>query len=215
VTALTVAGDFEDLAFSADASRLDNLAGTAFQVRLTSNADAIGADGAYFDELEVVCYGPLIAFLNGTSMASPHVAGVAALLLSSLPDASVAELRAALLGGVDPLPALAGQVATGGRLNALNALAEVDANGLTTTITRAPKNRIKTRRRKVTVRYEFAPRVPADMECRLDAGAFQLCTGPRSYRVKPGSHTFSVRAERTLGPGPVAADSFRVVRKRR
>ena len=214
-TSLTVSGDFEDLEFSADATRLDDLEGTAFRVRLTSNADATVADGAYFDELEVICYGPFISFLSGTSMASPHVAGVAALLLSSLPDASTAELRAALLGGVDELPALAAKVATGGRLNALNALAELDASGLTTVITRAPKNRIKTRRRKVAVHYEFEPRVPAGTRCRLDGAPFQPCAGTRSYRVRRGAHTFSVRAERSLGPGPVATDSFRVVRKRR
>jgi len=214
-TSLVIGVDDDDLAFSADAARLDDLAGAVFQFRFVSDGNASVDDGAYVDQVELVCYGPLLSFLSGTSMASPHVAGVAALLLSSLPDASVAELRAALRGGVDELPALATKVATGGRLNALNALAELDAGGLTTVITRAPKNRIKTRRRKVTVRYEFEPRVPAGTRCRLDGGPFKPCAGTRSYRVRRGAHTFSVRAERSVGPGPVATDSFRVVRKRR
>jgi subtilisin family serine protease len=61
-------------------------------------------------------------YLDGTSMATPHVSGVAALVGSQLPDATVADLRAALLTGADHPPALAGKIATGARLNAYGAL---------------------------------------------------------------------------------------------
>ena len=53
---------------------------------------------------------------SGTSMATPHVSGVAALAWSIAPDATVAQIRDAIFAGVDPLPSLAGKVATGGRL---------------------------------------------------------------------------------------------------
>ncbi len=59
---------------------------------------------------------------NGTSMATPHVAGVAALLWAEIPDASVAEVRQAILSSVDPLAEPNGLTVTGGRLNALQAL---------------------------------------------------------------------------------------------
>ncbi|WP_051323865.1 S8 family serine peptidase [Candidatus Solirubrobacter pratensis] len=59
---------------------------------------------------------------SGTSMASPHVAGVAALALAADPSASTAQLRAAVLNGADHPPALAGLSATGGRLNANGAV---------------------------------------------------------------------------------------------
>ncbi len=62
------------------------------------------------------------AFRSGTSMATPHVAGVAALVLSRIPDASTQEVRQALLQSVDVKSSLSGKVATGGRLNALAAL---------------------------------------------------------------------------------------------
>jgi hypothetical protein len=55
-------------------------------------------------------------------MATPHVAGVAGLLLAQDPDYTLAELRWRLLSGVDPVLDLAGKTATGGRLNAFNTL---------------------------------------------------------------------------------------------
>ncbi|MDQ3585805.1 MAG: S8 family serine peptidase [Acidobacteriota bacterium] len=59
---------------------------------------------------------------SGTSMATPVVSGVAALVLSANPKMSMAELRAHLLDSVDPLPALKGKVSTGGRINAARAV---------------------------------------------------------------------------------------------
>lgn len=64
------------------------------------------------------------ASASGTSMAAPHVAGVAALVWAHRPFLTVNEVRRAVLLSVDPLPGLAGVVATGGRLNANRALAQ-------------------------------------------------------------------------------------------
>jgi subtilisin family serine protease len=59
---------------------------------------------------------------SGTSMAAPHVAGVAALILSAEPNLSVAKLRERLLSSVDELAVLKGKTATGGRLCAAQSL---------------------------------------------------------------------------------------------
>jgi len=60
---------------------------------------------------------------SGTSMAAPHVSGVAALAWSYAPGATYQQIRDALFAGVDPVPALIGRTVTGGRLNARYTLA--------------------------------------------------------------------------------------------
>ena len=60
--------------------------------------------------------------MSGTSMATPHVSGVAALAWSMAPGATHLQVRDALYSGVDSVPGLIGKTATGGRLNARNTL---------------------------------------------------------------------------------------------
>ncbi|MFN9693268.1 MAG: S8 family serine peptidase [Synechococcaceae cyanobacterium] len=57
------------------------------------------------------------ASYSGTSMATPHVTGAAALYASTHPGASAGEIRTALLASATPTPALAGRTVSGGRLN--------------------------------------------------------------------------------------------------
>lgn len=66
---------------------------------------------------------PNYATLSGTSMATPHTAGAAALLASYNPSLSVASLKASLMNTADALAQWNGIVKTGGRLNVAQALA--------------------------------------------------------------------------------------------
>ncbi len=57
------------------------------------------------------------AYYSGTSMATPHVSGAAALILSKCTGLDTAGVKAAILDHVDHVTALAGKVLNGGRLN--------------------------------------------------------------------------------------------------
>jgi subtilisin family serine protease len=59
---------------------------------------------------------------SGTSMATPHVAGVIALVRDLHPEWTYDQVIQQVLSTVDPLPQLVGLVATGGRLNAAAAV---------------------------------------------------------------------------------------------
>jgi subtilisin family serine protease len=54
---------------------------------------------------------------SGTSMATPHVTGAAALYASTHPGANGQTIKNAILNSAVPTPSLAGRVVTGGRLN--------------------------------------------------------------------------------------------------
>jgi hypothetical protein len=76
---------------------------------------APGADirTTYYDDYEYVA---------GTSIAAPHVAGAAALLLSLNPFLTAAQIKTVILNNVTVSPALSDLCTTGGRLNVQQAL---------------------------------------------------------------------------------------------
>jgi subtilisin family serine protease/PKD repeat protein len=80
----------------------------------------LGAPGR---EILSTIAGNAYAVFSGTSMATPHVAGAAALVLSVNPTLVTAELKDLLLTTGDPNASLAGKTVSGRRLNLANAVA--------------------------------------------------------------------------------------------
>ena len=62
------------------------------------------------------------ASFSGTSMATPHVAGAAALIKSLEPSLTGAQIKGKILATTDPIQAFATKMRTGGRLNLYNAV---------------------------------------------------------------------------------------------
>ena len=67
------------------------------------------------------------AYKSGTSMATPHVSGVLALVRGQFPGITADASKALIFNSVDVLPQLAGLWVTGGRLNAAMALSGPDS----------------------------------------------------------------------------------------
>lgn len=63
--------------------------------------------------------------MDGTSMATPLVSGVVALMMAVNPNATVCELKKALLESADKISSLQGKILTGARVNAFNAVQAV------------------------------------------------------------------------------------------
>lgn len=76
----------------------------------------------------------LYDYFDGTSMASPMVAGAVGLLRSLDPTLTVSQVKDFILQGVDKIPNLATRVLTGGRLNIAKSLDLVPRNEIRGTV---------------------------------------------------------------------------------
>lgn len=173
-----------------------------------SKPDISATDGGLNTFFHAPC-GPC-RFL-GTSAATPHAAGIAALQLSANPSATVAQLKAAQKTSGDPIGAFGPLAAGAGLLDA------PDAIGLTITSPAAPAvafqsgNGVDTSDSSPTLTFTVAGR-PSSVTCSLDGAAPQLCTSPfvPAAALADGGHALSVASTDYFAQLGAATASFTV-----
>ena len=125
------------LSATADLGAYDGESTVYIRFRFVSDT-SITADGWYIDDATVTATsssydGTEYQYLQGTSMAAPHVSGLAALIKAQKSSLTNTEIKAAIENTVDSKASLSGKVATGGRVNASNALLPPAPGGLSAT----------------------------------------------------------------------------------
>ncbi len=196
-------GKFFD--FVNDLSAFDGQGAVYIRFRFVSDS-SFTFDGAHLDDVAVRCLtssfaGNEFQFLNGTSMATPHVAGTAALIWAQQPGMSASAVKGRLLSTADPKPSLAGKTVTGGRLDAGLA---ADLDPPETTIDSGPSGSTN----DSTPTFAFsADEADSSFECSVDSKTFAACSSPHTTEYLPdGPHSFEVRAiDKAGNPDPTPA----------
>lgn len=94
----------------------------------SSNVPDLNYDGCFIDDLKITTYSysdgsdERYDYMQGTSMAAPHAAGLAGLIWGYKPELSYSQVKDVILSTGDDIASLAGKTVTGKRINALNAL---------------------------------------------------------------------------------------------
>ena len=135
-----------------------------YRFRLTSDATT-NRDGVYIDNVRIACPGGTYGsgdyqYLNGTSMAAPHVAGAAAVLFSDTPAPTMAEAKSALINSGDEVAGLTEKTASGRRLNLDAALSSLVRKANTTTTITADDPDPSPVGEAVTIKYTVTVNAP-------------------------------------------------------
>ncbi len=121
-------GDYSDAWYSAasDIYSFDGKNPVQIRFYFTSNSTNNAYAGWSIKSLKVTAsssdYTSAYEYWDGTSMATPHVSGMAALIWSAFPAYSADQIKYIIMNSVDLKPSLSAKVSSGGRINVYNAL---------------------------------------------------------------------------------------------
>ena len=158
---------------------------------------------------------------EGTSMATPHVAGVAALIKSQFPQLNAEEIKARILASVDKKASLEGKLVTGGRLNAAKALGADTAPVVVGSHFR-PRMRDQTPIMRMTVRDDETELTKDQIGVYLDGRqkwgfSYDPVNDMLIYKTRklaPRRHSIQVVVQDGQGLEEISTWKFRVIRRR-
>ncbi|MEV4244347.1 S8 family serine peptidase [Streptosporangium canum] len=142
--------------------------------------------------------------MNGTSMATPHVVGAAAILAGQHPDWTAGTLKAALMGSARPNPAHGVFEQGAGRVDVARATAQqvtAEPGGLSFGLQEWPHDDDKPITRKVTYRNPSASPVTLELSIGDQGGTGSFTVTPRTVTVPAGGQAdVSVTADTAEAP---------------
>jgi subtilisin family serine protease len=118
--------------------------------RFRSDPDLEVGEGWFIDDVEVTAadtsypdpQGQYYQYFQGTSMATPHVAGLAALIWGLDLGQTYAQVKQRVLNGVEVKSGLKGAILTGGRINAFNSVRNLPTSPTNLSATAVSSSRI-------------------------------------------------------------------------
>lgn len=196
----TGAGQHDVLALGGTAS----LGGTLALIPTGGYADS----SAIGDSVAFLTYGGSVVNQFAQTTVNPPLSCSKAFATSN--DSGAKALKATVVSGGTVCPS------TGGGGTTTPPPSSLPAAVPNTKLGARPGAKVKTKKAKVSVRFSFSSDVAgATFQCKLDKGAYKACASPKSYKVKPGKHTFSVRAVGPGGTDPTPATfKFKVVKEK-
>ena len=103
-----------------------------YRFRWVTDGTGNSGEGCVMSDIKIIGYpqngvGAGYDYMDGTSMAAPHVAGLAGYLLSIDPTTTYSQVISNILDNGDSIPALTGKTTTGKRINAYNSVSAINA----------------------------------------------------------------------------------------
>jgi len=176
--------------------------------------------GCYISDMKIIDYPTRGAnagydFKPGTSMAAPHVAGLAGYLWSIKPEATMGEIVSSILTTGDTIPALVGKTTTGSRVNAYNAVLSLGITALTGPSVTGLSDDLVPAKSKTLTWGSTAPatdgyRFSIDQSVSgVPTGSYSVGLTGTTYSSGDGTFYIHVQAQDAdLAEGPVATASF-------
>ena len=134
---------------SADLGPYDGSNNFYLRFRFQSDSDLEVGEGLFVDDVEItaadITYSGTASdyqYFQGTSMATPHVAGLAALIWGLDLGQTYTQIKQRILNGVEVKSGLQGRILTGGRINAFNSVRNVPTSPMNLSATAVSSSRI-------------------------------------------------------------------------